>query len=113
MRISVTRRYGFEAAHVLPWHNGKCSRPHGHSYRLEVRVEGPVDERGVVIEFGDVDAVVNTQILQLLDHTDLNDTISNPTAENLALWIAERLAPLPWSVIELWETARGSVRVER
>jgi len=113
MRTSVERRYGFEAAHVLPWHNGKCSRPHGHSYRLQVRVEGPVDGRGVVMEFDEMDAVVNAQVLQLLDHTNLNDTVSNPTAENLALWIAEHLSPLPWSVIELWETARGSVRVER
>jgi len=113
MRIAVQRRYDFEAAHTLPWHAGKCSRPHGHSYRLEVRVEGPLDQRGVVMEFDELDSVVESQVIERLDHTDLNATLPNPTAENVALWVAEQLAGLPWSVIELWETAAGSVRIER
>jgi len=54
MRISIVRRYRFEAAHTLPWHPGKCSRTHGHSYVLEVQVAGELDNRGVVMDFAEV-----------------------------------------------------------
>lgn len=118
MRISVVRRYRFEAAHKLPWHPGKCSRVHGHSYVLEVEVAGPVDARGVVMDFAEVDAVVGQQVLDGptgLDHADLNDRLANPTAELLATHIGERLvaAGLNWSRLRLWETEGGSVVLER
>ena len=54
MRTRVTRSFTFEAAHRLPWHGGRCRDLHGHGYRLEVTVEGPVDANGVVIDFDDV-----------------------------------------------------------
>lgn len=118
MRTIVVRRYRFEAAHRLAWHLGKCNRVHGHSYVLEVEVAGPLDDRGVVMDFAEVDAVVAEQVLtgpHGLDHTDLNDTLENPTAELLAIHIAERLtsAGLGWSRLRLWETADGSVVIER
>jgi 6-pyruvoyltetrahydropterin/6-carboxytetrahydropterin synthase len=50
MRTRVSRSFAFEAAHHLPWHAGKYQRLHGHHYRLEVTVEGPLNEHGVVIE---------------------------------------------------------------
>lgn len=118
VRMSVVRQYRFEAAHRLPWHPGKCNRVHGHSYLLEVEVAGPLDDRGVVMDFAEVDAVVAEHVLDGpdgLDHADLNDTLANPTAELLAAHIAERLAGagLAWSRLRLWETADGSVVVER
>lgn len=118
MRISVVRRYTFEAAHTLPWHPGKCSRVHGHSYGLEVAVEGPLDERGVVMDFAEVDAIVSRHVLDGpdgLDHCDLNGRLDNPTAERVAVLIGDRLdvAGLAWSRLRLWETEDGSVVLER
>jgi 6-pyruvoyltetrahydropterin/6-carboxytetrahydropterin synthase len=118
MQVSVVRRYRFEAAHMLPWHPGKCSRVHGHSYVLELEVRGPLDERGVVMDFAEVDAVVDGHVLEGpegLDHADLNERLDNPTAERVAVLIGERLgrAGLGWTRLRLWETADGSVLLER
>ncbi|MBV8152610.1 MAG: 6-carboxytetrahydropterin synthase QueD [Candidatus Eremiobacteraeota bacterium] len=108
--MQVRKTFRFEAAHVLPHHPGKCSRLHGHSYRLEVAVEGPVQEegpaRGMVVDFDDVNRIVNERIVTPLDHSSLNDFIPNPTCENILTWIWERL----WSAfpdlteLVLWET---------
>jgi len=115
MRTAVVRRYDFDAAHVLPWHPGKCARLHGHTYRLEVTVSGPLDERGVVMDFAEIDEVVDEQVLALLDHRHLNEVLDNPTAERVAGLVAERLsgAGLAWSSLRLWETPDGSVVIER
>jgi 6-pyruvoyltetrahydropterin/6-carboxytetrahydropterin synthase len=118
MQVSVVRRYRFEAAHTLPWHPGKCSRVHGHSYVLELEVSGPLDERGVVMDFAEVDAVVEEHVLDGpdgCDHANLNERLDNPTAERVAILIGERLdlAGLAWTKLRLWETADGSVLLER
>ena len=44
--MQIRRTFRFEAAHVLPFHQGKCSRMHGHSYRLDVAVRGPLQTDG-------------------------------------------------------------------
>lgn len=118
MTVSVVRRYRFEAAHRLAWHPGKCARPHGHSYVLEVEVAGPLDSRGVVMDFAEVDEAVEAAVLSGdngLDHRDLNEVLDNPTAENIAVLVGDRLdaAGLRWSRLRLWETADGSVLLER
>ena len=84
MRTRVTRSFAFEAAHHLPWHPGRCQRLHGHHYRLEVTVEGPVDEHGVVMDFDDLRAVVEREVVGRYDHRLLNDLLDNPTAELVA-----------------------------
>ncbi len=110
--IEVVREYHFEAAHTLAWHPGKCSRIHGHSYRLEAAVGGELDQRGVVQEFGELDQVVQP-LIETLDHCDLGTVVDNPTAERIATWLFERIEAetpgLTW--IRLWETARSSVVV--
>jgi 6-pyruvoyltetrahydropterin/6-carboxytetrahydropterin synthase len=113
MELAVCRRYRFESAHTLPWHPGKCSRTHGHSYVLEVFVRGTTDNNGVVIEFDQLDTAVEAAVISRLDHSDLNLLLPNPTAENIALWISEALANLEWSQIRLWETENGSVQITR
>lgn len=118
MRLSVVRRFSFEAAHTLTWHPGKCSRTHGHSYVLEVEVAGQIDDRGVVMDFAELDEIVDRHVLEGpggLDHTDLNEILDNPTAELIAVHIGERLdaAGLSWTRLRLWETEKGSVVIER
>ncbi|MEA3077151.1 MAG: 6-pyruvoyltetrahydropterin/6-carboxytetrahydropterin synthase [Actinomycetota bacterium] len=115
MRTSVTRVFGFEAAHQLPWHEGKCRNLHGHSYRLEVTVEGLIDEHGIVVDFADVKKVVDQEIVDRYDHRYLNDLIDNPTAENLAheIWKTVEAAGMDVSRIRLWETADSFVEVVR
>lgn len=114
METTVIREYRFDAAHNLPWHPGKCRRRHGHSYRFEVRVKGTLDHRGVVMDFGEIDDIVDSAVVAELDHSDLNDILENPTAELIAAWIASRLTDsgLGWGAIRLWETGRGSVEIE-
>ena len=72
-----------------------CSRLHGHSFRIEVHVAGPLDpDLGWVLDFADVQAAWQP-IHQALDHRYLNDIpgLENPTSEHLAVWLWERLQP--------------------
>lgn len=110
--MRVRRRFDFEAAHVLPHHPGKCSRLHGHTYVLHVTVNRPVDlGTGLAIDFSELKAVVRREAVDVLDHRYVNDLIENPSAENMAVWIWERLAPaLPGlEEVELHETRNCSV----
>ena len=84
MHTSVTRTFTFEAAHQLPWHDGKCRNLHGHSYRLEVTVEGPIGPQGIVVDFADIKRVVERDVVDVYDHRYLNDLLDNPTAELIA-----------------------------
>jgi len=105
---------------VLPHHPGKCSRLHGHSYRLEVAVAGPLQAdgpaRGMVVDFDEISALVRPLIVERLDHASLNDVMPTPTAEHIALWIWDALAgKLPHlTEIVVWETptACAVVRAE-
>ena len=107
MQTSVTRVFHFEAAHQLPWHPGKCRDLHGHSYRLEVTIAGPVGDQGVVIDFADVRDTVEREVIGRFDHTYLNDILENPTAELIAheIWKSVEAAGLPVGRVRLWETA--------
>lgn len=110
--MRVKRAFTFEAAHRLPRHPGKCKDLHGHSYRLVVTVDRPVDPvTGLAIDFSELKAVVGREVVDVLDHRFLNEMIDNPSAEVIAVWIWERLAaPLHGLVeVELWETASCGV----
>lgn len=106
----IYREFTFEAAHRLPnVPNGhKCSRLHGHSYRVEVHVTGVVGEdTGWVQDFGDIKAAFKP-LEDQLDHNYLNEVsgLENPTSEILAKWIWTRLvSALPnLSAIQVRET---------
>src|SRR4051812_44310857 len=95
--MKVFREFRFEAAHRLPDAppGHKCRRLHGHSYRLVVYVEGPIQtETGWVLDFADIRSVVDPLIEQL-DHNYLNEIegLSKPTAEVITHWIWRRLKP--------------------
>jgi 6-pyruvoyltetrahydropterin/6-carboxytetrahydropterin synthase len=96
---------------VLPHHDGKCSRLHGHSYRLDVTLEGdlqgPGPAQGMVVDFDVLSRIVKAGVIEDLDHRSLNDIVDNPTSENIIIWIWKRLAPelSQLSELVLWETA--------
>jgi 6-pyruvoyltetrahydropterin/6-carboxytetrahydropterin synthase len=95
MRTRLERSYRFESAHFLPKvpPGHKCARMHGHSYLIEVAIEGEIDpERGWFMDFAEIDERVMPLVRQL-DHQVLNeiDGLANPTSELLAVWIWERL----------------------
>ncbi|MDP9404839.1 MAG: 6-carboxytetrahydropterin synthase QueD [Actinomycetota bacterium] len=113
MRTRVTRSFTFDAAHELPWHSGKCRRLHGHTYRLEVSAEGPLDDNGVVVDFDDVESVVRREVLERFDHRFLNELMENPTAELVAqdAWKRLEAAGLRVVRLRLWETPESSVEI--
>ncbi|HEY4380921.1 MAG TPA: 6-carboxytetrahydropterin synthase QueD [Acidobacteriaceae bacterium] len=95
--MEIFREFTFEAAHRLPNvpEGHKCSRLHGHSFRVEIHVSGAVDPRtGWVMDFAEVKAAFQPLYRQL-DHYYLNDIpgLENPTSEVIARWIWERLQP--------------------
>jgi 6-pyruvoyltetrahydropterin/6-carboxytetrahydropterin synthase len=99
-QVELERTFRFEAAHLLPNvpSGHKCRRLHGHSFRVDVAVRGDVDPHvGWFVDYADMDAAF-APIRGQLDHYYLNEVegLSNPTSENLAAWIWERLAgPMP------------------
>ncbi len=105
MRTRLERSYRFEAAHFLPKvpPGHKCARMHGHSYAIEVVVEGDVDpERGWVVDFAEIDDHV-APLVRRLDHQVLNeiDGLANPTSELLAAWLWQHLAPVLRGLVEV------------
>lgn len=109
MEASVTVKTHFSAAHRLAHPNlsyeencriyGKCARPHGHghNYHLEVTVTGEIDPKtGMIVDLGALLQVVDDHVVEPFDHTFLNKDIPHfaqvvPTAENIALYIAQQL----------------------
>ena len=72
----------FEAAHFLPWHEGKCKNLHGHRWEVEVVLESDTRTKdGVVVDFIHIKSALRDC---LPDHCYLNDWLPNPTAENIA-----------------------------
>ena len=110
----VYKQLRFEAAHRLPNlpPSHKCSRLHGHSFRVRIGVKGAVDpELGWVVDFGDIKKIMKPT-LERLDHNYLNEIegLENPTGENIAVWIWQRLKPTFPGLFEVkvYETCTGS-----
>lgn len=93
--MEIFKAFQIEAAHRLPKlpDDHKCSRLHGHSFRIEVRVSGePDDHFGWVMDFADIKTAFQP-LFDQLDHRYLNEIpgLENPTSEILARWVWERL----------------------
>jgi len=110
MRVGINAK--FDAAHYLPGYEGKCVNMHGHTWHVEVEIAGPVDHStGMVIDFVKLKEAVN-ETIERLDHKLLNDIIINPTCENVAAWIWDRLTT-EYSIIPNWYCGVGvSVKVQ-
>ena len=108
--MEIFREFSFEAAHRLPHvpAGHKCSRLHGHSYRVEVHVRGDVDPgTGWIMDFAEIDTAFRP-LRDQLNHNYLNEVpgLDNPTSEILSRWIWDRLAvSLPVSAIVVRETS--------
>ena len=119
-KVYVTKRMTFEACHNLNNYEGKCSRKHGHSYKLEVTFVGGVDTESInsetpatdamVIDFSEIKKMISEKVVSLYDHSDLNAYFYQPTAEAMAVDIFDTLVQsignTDYSVysVKLWET---------
>lgn len=126
--LTCTRKLEFDAGHRVLGHPGKCRFPHGHRYVVEVTACAPLNELGMVIDFGDLKGVCGSWIEKHLDHgfmvyekdkllrealrsageVKLRVLPFNPTAENLAHWFlstfSEMLDNLIVQSVKVWET---------
>ena len=110
MNVEITKEYRFEAAHRLPCvpPGHKCSRTHGHSYKVEISAAGPVDpQTGWLIDFGVIDDAWAV-LFARFDHQNLNEVrgLENSTCENIAVyvWRAVRAKVPELSAVTIWET---------
>lgn len=118
MRTTITVSTTFAAAHRLPDHEGKCCRLHGHTYSLEVTVEGTPQQtgpaHGMVMDFADLRERVAKIVVEPVDHRLLNEVFDFvPTVEAVAAWAFERLraAELPVVRVRLAESPGTYVEV--
>jgi 6-pyruvoyltetrahydropterin/6-carboxytetrahydropterin synthase len=114
--MDLFKAFTLEAAHRLPNvpPGHKCARLHGHSFRIELHVEGEVDPHtGWVMDFADIKRAF-APLYDQLDHHYLNDVegLENPTSERLAIWIWQRIQPaLPLlSEVVVHETCTSGCR---
>ena len=111
MKVKVSRKAHFNAAHRLfipEWDDakneavfGKCNNPyfHGHNYELIVSVTGEIDPKtGMVIDMKELKDLIKSEVEEAFDHKNLNVQVPefkslNPTAENIAVVIWNKLRP--------------------
>ncbi len=110
MEMELRRTFQFEAAHLLPKlpATHKCRRLHGHSFQAEIVVAGECDPQlGWLMDYADITEAFKP-LWEQLDHRYLNEIpgLENPTSENIAVWIWERLKPVlpPLSEVIIAET---------
>jgi 6-pyruvoyltetrahydropterin/6-carboxytetrahydropterin synthase len=115
MAFHITTTRHFSAAHQLRLYDGSLEPLHGHNWKVKVTVSAPkLDEIGVVMDFHELERLLN-KIVDPLHNRNLNDAppfkSTNPSAENVAVHIAEQL-DLPQGVklesVEVWETDENS-----
>jgi len=93
MEVQLLKTFSFEAAHRHPGDSGPGGRIHGHSFKVETLLKGPVDpESGWVVDFAVIKREVKP-VLDLIDHRYLNDIagLEVPSPEKVSDWIASRL----------------------
>lgn len=103
LTLDVTFR--FAASHFLTKYHGKCENLHGHNYKIIISIHGPLQDDGMVLDFKIIKKIVKEKLIKKLDHTHLNDTLENPSAENLAIWMWKEIEKeIPLKEISVYET---------
>ena len=88
----IKKTFIIDSAHYLPNYVGKCKQLHGHTYTLEVFIEGTVNpDTGMVMDFYQMGHVIQSKVISVIDHKLLNDIVENPTAENMLIWIKQAI----------------------
>ena len=124
MIVRDTKTFTFDSCHHLPFHQGKCKNLHGHTYKLEVTIEGSLvkeesPEYGMITDFSNIKEIVNRIVVDKYDHQDLNNFFLNPTSEVMAKVIFHDLCTefnsleVPYSLhsVKLWETPTSYTEV--
>jgi len=116
VRARICKEFVFEAAHQLHSHSGKCRNLHGHTYRVQVFLQGEVGvPGGMVRDFSEIQWAFDSAIKPYCDHQFLNSTlpVSCTTAELIAGWILKTLrSPLPQIVkVRVYETLTSYAEV--
>ncbi len=113
MLIKLIR--SFSSAHRLPHYDGPCHDLHGHTWKAVFVIEGPIKEDGMVCDFKVVKKLLDEN---LPDHQLLNDWVENPTAENLAQFLFQKIGAelaqmnLTLKTLEIWESDNAAAIVE-
>ena len=111
----LIKEFEFDAAHYLPEYHGKCENLHGHTYKLVVKLQGKPDAEGMIMDFIVLKQLVKEQVLSKLDHALLNNILPQPSAENIAVGVWQKLVDLVRKdncqlyEIEVWETKTSGV----
>jgi 6-pyruvoyltetrahydropterin/6-carboxytetrahydropterin synthase len=111
----LIKEFEFDAAHNLIHYHGKCERLHGHTYKLVIKLEGEPDHEGMIFDFVELKRIVKERIIDKFDHAYLNDIISQPTAENIAIFVYNQLKDVlkrdncRLYEVEVWETKTSGV----
>lgn len=132
--MKICRLFTFDAAHQLAYHDGKCRRLHGHSYRLELTFSGPVQplqidnpQSGFVADFGSLDRIIRTELVdRYLDHQHLEASIPDlpySSVELLSAWVVgwcmahidsrPELGRIRIESARIWETANAWAEADR
>jgi 6-pyruvoyltetrahydropterin/6-carboxytetrahydropterin synthase len=96
-QFEVMIERNFSSAHQLRGYKGKCENLHGHNYKIEIYARGhELDNIGLLVDFGELKSAAD-EVVQYLDHRNINelapfDEELNPSAENLARYILERVS---------------------
>ena len=110
--MRIYKKMSISASHTLKLpYQSACNRLHGHNYTIEIWLERPLDDRGMVMDFVDIKNVVNE-----LDHRDLNAIIKHPTAENMVQYLMGKFWDMcSWTSVKVrvWETDTGYAEDEK
>ena len=113
----IVKEFTFDSAHYLPGYDGPCRNLHGHTYKLQIGLEGKINPKtGMVMDFNNLKGIIKNEIIDLLDHKCLNEVLSHnfpyelPTAENMVAWMVNYLSvAMPIAYIRLYETPTSYV----
>lgn len=107
--MRIAKEFTFDAAHFLKDYHGKCENLHGHTYKMRVTIDGEIRPNGLVMDFAELKEIVNEKVVDVWDHSNINDTLEHASAENMCVWAWNELKPVLSGLTEIriWETANS------